>query len=196
MRLNEEWPQIVSKDSLHSSKLCPLPGSKRNQKTPEFGVPESSKVRAGQCRFISSLTSWRLWRGAQASSLVFEIIIFMRGLSKGSISQLQESVWPFWAHFLVKKSTVYWNARFVQGAKIYPMPPNCPVLQWRYDTRPVGPQAPSSAGVSPLLAYDCMTVGMTVGTAKAGSSMEFCATCSFLLDGVAHHTVGVWEHSL
>lgn len=64
------------------------------------------------------------------------------GLSKGSISQLQE---------------------FVQGAKIYPMPPNCPVLQWRYDTRPVG------------------------------SSMEFCATCSFLLDGVAHHTVGAWR---
>jgi len=64
------------------------------------------------------------------------------GVSKGSISQLQE---------------------FVQGAKIYPMPPNCPVLQWRYETRPVA------------------------------SSMEFCATCSFLLDGVPHHTVGAWR---
>lgn len=64
------------------------------------------------------------------------------GLSKGSISQLQE---------------------FVQGAKVFPMPPNCPVLQWSYETRPVG------------------------------SSMEFLATCSFLLDGVAHHTAGVWR---
>ncbi|CAJ1349363.1 unnamed protein product [Effrenium voratum] len=64
------------------------------------------------------------------------------GLSKGSISQLQE---------------------FVQGAKLFPMPPNCPVLQWAYETREVG------------------------------NSSEFCATCSFLLDGVAHHTVGAWR---
>ena len=33
-------------------------------------------------------------------------------------------------------------------------------------------------------------------SAEVGSSMEFCATCSFLLDGVAHHTVGVRKHSL
>ncbi|CAJ1391845.1 unnamed protein product [Effrenium voratum] len=26
-----------------------------------------------------------------------------------------------------------------------------------------------------------------------GNSSEFCATCSFLLDGVAHHTVGAWR---
>lgn len=64
------------------------------------------------------------------------------GLSKGSISQLQE---------------------FVQGTKIFPTPPNCPVLQWRYNTRP------------------------------AGSSIEFSATCAFLLDGVPHHTVGAWR---
>jgi len=66
------------------------------------------------------------------------------GLSKGSISQLQE---------------------FVQGAKLFPMPPNCPVLQWDYDTRMVG------------------------------TTLEFRAVCSFLLDGVAHHTVGIWRPS-
>jgi hypothetical protein len=64
--------------------------------------------------------------------------------SKGAISQLQE---------------------FVQGAKVFPMPPNCPVLQWSYDTRMVG------------------------------TSLEFRATGAFLLDGVAHHTVGVWRPS-
>jgi len=65
-------------------------------------------------------------------------------LSKGSISQLQE---------------------FVQGAKIFPMPPNCAVLQWDYDNRMVG------------------------------TTLEFRAICSFLLDGVAHHTVGIWRPS-
>jgi len=65
-------------------------------------------------------------------------------VSKGAISQLQE---------------------FVQGAKLYPMPPNCPVLQWEYDTRMIG------------------------------TSLEFRATVAFLLDGVPHHTVGVWKPS-
>lgn len=64
--------------------------------------------------------------------------------SKGAISQLQE---------------------FVQGAKICPMPPNCPVLQWEYDTR------------------------------MLGTSLEFRATVAFLLDGVPHHTVGAWKPS-
>jgi len=64
--------------------------------------------------------------------------------SKGAISQLQE---------------------FVQGAKLYPMPPNCPVLQWEYDTRMIG------------------------------TALEFRATVAFLLDGVPHHTVGVWKPS-
>eukprot|EP00933_Yihiella_yeosuensis_P009516 TRINITY_DN11545_c0_g1_i1.p1 TRINITY_DN11545_c0_g1~~TRINITY_DN11545_c0_g1_i1.p1 ORF type:complete len:436 (-),score=71.68 TRINITY_DN11545_c0_g1_i1:153-1460(-) len=59
--------------------------------------------------------------------------------SKGAISQLQE---------------------FVQGAKVFPMQPNCPVLQWDYDTRMVG------------------------------TSLEFRATVAFFLDGVAHHVVG------
>jgi len=64
--------------------------------------------------------------------------------SKGAISQLQE---------------------FVQGAKLYPMPPNCPVLQWEYDTRMIG------------------------------TALEFRATVAFLLDGVPHHTVGIWKPS-
>jgi len=64
--------------------------------------------------------------------------------NKGAISQLQE---------------------FVQGAKIFPLPPNCPVLQWDYDTKMVG------------------------------TSLEFRATVAFLLDGVTHHTVGVWRPS-
>lgn len=53
----------------------------------------------------------------------------------------------------------------MQGAKLYPMPPNCPVLQWEYDTRMIG------------------------------TSLEFRATVAFLLDGVPHHTVGVWKPS-
>lgn len=65
-------------------------------------------------------------------------------LNRGSISQLQE---------------------FVQGAKIFPMPANCAVLQWAYDSRMVG------------------------------TSLEFRATVAFLLDGVAHHTVGTWRAS-
>jgi len=65
-------------------------------------------------------------------------------VSKGAISQLQE---------------------FVQGAKLFPMPPNCPVLQWDHDTR------------------------------MTGASLEFRATVAFLLDGVPHHTVGTWKSS-
>lgn len=65
-------------------------------------------------------------------------------VNRGSISQLQE---------------------FVQGAKIFPMPANCPVLQWDYEDRMVS------------------------------NSLEFCATVAFLLDGVAHHTVGAWRAS-
>lgn len=65
-------------------------------------------------------------------------------VSKGAISQLQE---------------------FVQGAKLFPMPPNCPVLQWGYDTR------------------------------MPGMCLEFRATVAFLLDGVPHHVVGAWKHS-
>eukprot|EP00930_Biecheleria_cincta_P075039 TRINITY_DN62235_c0_g1_i1.p1 TRINITY_DN62235_c0_g1~~TRINITY_DN62235_c0_g1_i1.p1 ORF type:complete len:434 (+),score=74.59 TRINITY_DN62235_c0_g1_i1:76-1377(+) len=64
--------------------------------------------------------------------------------NRGSISQLQE---------------------FIQGAKIFPMPANCPVLQWDHDQRMVG------------------------------NSLEFRATVAFLLDGVAHHTVGAWRAS-
>lgn len=64
--------------------------------------------------------------------------------SKGVISQLQE---------------------FVQGAKLYPMPPNCPVLQWEQETR------------------------------MLSTSLEFRATVAFLLDGVPHHTVGMWKPS-
>lgn len=63
---------------------------------------------------------------------------------KGAISQLQE---------------------FVQGAKLFPMPAKCPVLQWEYDTRMVA------------------------------TCLEFRATAAFLLDGVPHHTVGVWRPS-
>jgi len=66
------------------------------------------------------------------------------GAGKGSISQLQE---------------------FVQGARAFPMPPSCPVLQWCHDTRMVD------------------------------SCLEFRATVSFLLDGVPHHTVGSWKPS-
>lgn len=65
-------------------------------------------------------------------------------VSKGAISQLQE---------------------FVQGAKLFPMPPNCPVLQWAYETRMVG------------------------------MCLEFQATVAFILDGVPHHIVGDWKHS-
>lgn len=64
--------------------------------------------------------------------------------AKGAISQLQE---------------------FVQGAKYFPMPPNCPVLQWSYDTRMIG------------------------------TSLEFRATVALLLDGVPHHTAGAWKPS-
>jgi len=72
------------------------------------------------------------------------------GATKGAISQLQE---------------------FVQGAKLYPMPPNCAVLQWSYDTRMVG------------------------GRGSEASVLEFRATVAFLLDGVPHHAVGSWKHS-
>lgn len=65
-------------------------------------------------------------------------------VSKGAISQLQE---------------------FVQGAKLFQMPPNCPVLQWSYDSRMVG------------------------------MCLEFRATVAFLLDGLPHHIVGTWKHS-
>lgn len=65
-------------------------------------------------------------------------------INKGAISSLQE---------------------FVQGAKLYPLPPSSPVLQWSYDTR------------------------------MTGTSLEFRATCAFLLDGVAHLTVGCWSSS-
>lgn len=65
-------------------------------------------------------------------------------VSKGAISQLQE---------------------FVQSAKLHPMPPNCPVLQWSHDTRMVS------------------------------MCLEFRATVAFLLDGVPHHVVGSWKHS-
>lgn len=64
--------------------------------------------------------------------------------SKGAISQLQE---------------------YVQGAKLCPLPPNCPVLQWDCDTR------------------------------MCGTSLEFRATVAFLLDGVPHHVVGAWQPS-
>mmetsp|Transcript_42470 Transcript_42470/g.132086 ORF Transcript_42470/g.132086 Transcript_42470/m.132086 type:complete len:406 (+) Transcript_42470:93-1310(+) len=63
---------------------------------------------------------------------------------RGAISQLQE---------------------FVQGAKLYPMPPNCPVLQWEYDTR------------------------------MAGTCLNFRATVAFMLDGVPHHAAGTWKPS-
>mmetsp|Transcript_111225 Transcript_111225/g.321577 ORF Transcript_111225/g.321577 Transcript_111225/m.321577 type:complete len:439 (-) Transcript_111225:188-1504(-) len=66
-------------------------------------------------------------------------------VNKGAISQLQE---------------------FVQGAKLYPMPPNCPVLQWGYDSRMVGKD-----------------------------SLEFRATVAFMLDGVPHHAAGSWKHN-
>mmetsp|Transcript_90463 Transcript_90463/g.240273 ORF Transcript_90463/g.240273 Transcript_90463/m.240273 type:complete len:379 (-) Transcript_90463:225-1361(-) len=65
-------------------------------------------------------------------------------LNRGAISQLQE---------------------FVQGAKIYPMPPNCPVLQWDYETR------------------------------MMGTSLKFKAIVAFLLDGVPHHAAGTWKAS-
>jgi len=65
-------------------------------------------------------------------------------VAKGPISQLQE---------------------FVQGAKLFPMPPKCPVLQWEFDTR------------------------------MTGTSWEFRATVAFLLDGVPHHALGEWKAS-
>jgi hypothetical protein len=64
--------------------------------------------------------------------------------TKGAISQLQE---------------------YVQEGKTFPMPPNCPVLHWDYDTR------------------------------MAGTSLEFRATVAFLLDGVPHHSAGIWKPS-
>lgn len=66
------------------------------------------------------------------------------GANRGAISQLQE---------------------FVQGAKIYPMPPNCRVLQWDYETR------------------------------MSGTSLKFKALVAFLLDGVPHHVAGAWKPS-
>ena len=36
----------------------------------------------------------------------------------------------------------------------------------------------------------------STGVTEVGNTMEFSATCSFLLDGVAHHTAGVWGPSL
>ncbi|CAE7250677.1 unnamed protein product, partial [Symbiodinium microadriaticum] len=96
-------------------------------------------IHAGQAGATSTSGSRGSVGSSPASSPVED-----SGLSKGSISQLQE---------------------FVQGAKLFPMPPNCPVLQWDYDTRMVG------------------------------TTLEFRAVCSFLLDGVAHHTVGIWRPS-
>lgn len=65
-------------------------------------------------------------------------------MGKGAISQLQE---------------------YVQDAKRFPVPSNCPVLQWDYDTR------------------------------MCGTSLEFRATVAFLLDGVPHHSAGIWKPS-
>jgi len=64
--------------------------------------------------------------------------------SRGAISQLQE---------------------YVQDAKRFPVPSNCPVLQWDYDTR------------------------------MCSTSLEFRATVAFLLDGVPHHSAGIWKPS-
>lgn len=80
----------------------------------------------------------------QATSPSTPLLEEQGNVNRGSISQLQE---------------------FVQGAKIFPMPANCPVLQWEYEDRMVG------------------------------NSLEFRATVAFLLDGVAHHTVGAWRAS-
>eukprot|EP00440_Ansanella_granifera_P001824 gb/GFBE01001967.1/.p1 GENE.gb/GFBE01001967.1/~~gb/GFBE01001967.1/.p1 ORF type:complete len:487 (+),score=112.92 gb/GFBE01001967.1/:1-1461(+) len=51
---------------------------------------------------------------------------------------------------------------FVQSSKAHPLPSSCPVLQWSHENR------------------------------MAGSSLQFRATTSFLLDGVPHHVLGGW----
>lgn len=72
------------------------------------------------------------------------------GMAKGAISQLQE---------------------FVQGSKLFPLPPNCPVLRWGYDTRMAGGKGIDSA------------------------CLEFRASVAFFLDGIPHHIVGTWKLS-
>mmetsp|Transcript_12923 Transcript_12923/g.24391 ORF Transcript_12923/g.24391 Transcript_12923/m.24391 type:complete len:492 (-) Transcript_12923:114-1589(-) len=51
---------------------------------------------------------------------------------------------------------------FVQSSKAHPLPSSCAVLQWSHENR------------------------------MAGSSLQFRATTSFLLDGVPHHILGGW----
>ncbi|CAK9023784.1 Ubiquitin thioesterase OTU1 [Durusdinium trenchii] len=51
---------------------------------------------------------------------------------------------------------------FVQSSKTHPLPSSCAVLQWSHENR------------------------------MAGSSLQFRATTSFLLDGVPHHVLGGW----
>ena len=51
---------------------------------------------------------------------------------------------------------------FVQSSKAHPLPSSCAVLQWSHENR------------------------------MAGSSLQFRATTSFLLDGVPHHVLGGW----
>lgn len=70
--------------------------------------------------------------------------------AKGAISQLQE---------------------FVQGSKLFPLPSNCPVLRWGYDTRMAGVKGFESA------------------------CLEFRASVAFLLDGIPHHATGSWRLS-
>ncbi|CAJ1437123.1 unnamed protein product [Effrenium voratum] len=51
---------------------------------------------------------------------------------------------------------------FVQSSKTHPLPSSCAVLQWSHENR------------------------------MSGSSLQFRATTSFLLDGVPHHVLGGW----
>jgi len=51
---------------------------------------------------------------------------------------------------------------FVQSSKAHPLPSSCAVLQWSHENR------------------------------MSGSSLQFRATTSFLLDGVPHHVLGGW----
>eukprot|EP00931_Biecheleriopsis_adriatica_P034565 TRINITY_DN1994_c0_g1_i2.p1 TRINITY_DN1994_c0_g1~~TRINITY_DN1994_c0_g1_i2.p1 ORF type:complete len:454 (+),score=95.26 TRINITY_DN1994_c0_g1_i2:87-1448(+) len=51
---------------------------------------------------------------------------------------------------------------FVQSSKAHPLPSSCAVLQWSHENR------------------------------MAGSSLQFRATTSFILDGVPHHVLGGW----
>jgi hypothetical protein len=65
----------------------------------------------------------------------------------------------------LKGAAVSQLQEFVQGARLFPMPPSCPVLHWCHDTRIVE------------------------------NKLEFRATVSFILDGVPHHIVGEWKLS-